>query len=110
MTRLLDEWPEPDTETVAQRLRMHMGDKKISRSALALASGVKRSALSAKLDGHTDFTVPEVIAIAHAIGKPWLWVLTGRENDEGPPDPTRNKITDRYRVRRASRSHHLSVA
>lgn len=62
-----------------------MGDKKISRSKLALASGVKRSALSAKLDGQSDFTINEVISIAHAIGKSWIWVLTGSE-DRTPPD------------------------
>lgn len=58
-----------------------MGDKKISRSALALASGVKRSALSSKLDGKSEFTIGEIIAVAHALNRTWLWVLTGSDDD-----------------------------
>ncbi len=88
MTTLLMEWPEPDsTETVAQRLRMHMGDKKITRSRLALAAGIKRGALSNKLDGISEFSVGEIVAIAHAIGRPWLWVLTGQEGPSGGDGP-----------------------
>lgn len=92
MTVVLDEWPEPDTETVAQRLRMHMGDKKITRSRLALASGIKRSALSNKLDGRSEFSIGEVVAIAHALNRSWLWVLTGQleappPGDEGASEP-----------------------
>ena len=56
-----------------------MGDKKVTRSKLALASGIKRSALSNKLDGLSEFTVNEILAIAHAINRSWVWVLTGRE-------------------------------
>ena len=40
MTTMLEEWPEPDGTTVAQRLRMFMGDKKLSRAKLALQSGI----------------------------------------------------------------------
>jgi len=83
MTTLMGEWPEPDTETVAQRLRMHMGDKKIARSKLALASGIKRSALSNKLDGRSEFSIDEIVAIAHALNRSWIWVLTGRDDPPG---------------------------
>ncbi len=83
MTTLMGEWPEPDTETVAQRLRMHMGDKKIARSKLALASGIKRSALSNKLDGRSEFSIDEIVAIAHALNRSWIWVLTGRDDLPG---------------------------
>lgn len=58
---------------------MYMGDKKISRSKLALASGVKRSALSSKLDAQSEFTISEIVAIARAIDRPWIWVLTGQD-------------------------------
>ena len=61
-----------------------MGDKRITRSKLALASGIKRGALSNKLDGHSEFSVGEIVAIAHAINRPWLWVLTGQEGPAGP--------------------------
>lgn len=85
MTTLMGEWPEPDTETVAQRLRMHMGDKKIARSKLALASGIKRSALSNKLDGRSEFSIDEIVAIAHALNRSWIWVLTGQNGPDSPP-------------------------
>ena len=81
----MGEWPEPDdSDTVAQRLRMYLGDKKMSRSKLALASGLKRSTLSGKLDGNSEFTISEIMAISHAIKRSWIWVLTGRE--VVPPD------------------------
>lgn len=63
-----------------------MGDKRITRSKLALASGIKRGALSNKLDGHSEFSVGEIVAIAHAIDRPWLWVLTGQEGPSTSPD------------------------
>lgn len=85
MTVLLGEWPEPDDgEMVARRLRMHLGDKKITRSKLAMASGMKRSTLSGKLDGQTEFTIGEIMAISRAINRSWIWVLTGRQMT--PPD------------------------
>lgn len=74
---------EPDRAAITQRLRSYMGDKKISRSKLALASGIHRTTLGGKLDGQTDFTLDELLAIAHALGKHWLWVMSGDE----PPHP-----------------------
>ena len=79
MTAQLDYWPEPDSTTVARRLRMHLGDKKISRNRLAAASGISRTSLANKLDGLVDFTISEVIDIAHALETSWVWVLTGVE-------------------------------
>lgn len=73
--------PPLDSAQVAQRLRMYMGDKKLSRSKLALASGINRTSLATKLDGHVDFTLHEIAAIAAAIGKSWWWLLAG----EDPP-------------------------
>jgi hypothetical protein len=84
----LDQLPEPDGHAVTQRIRMHMGDKKISRAKLAVAMGMPRATLSNKLDNLSDFTVPEITRIAHALGKSWLWVLTGFEG-VGGVDPQR---------------------
>lgn len=84
MSTLLKDWPEPDRESVARRLRMHMGDKRINRKRLAMAAGLGRSALSAKLDGESEFTITEILLVAHAINRSWVWVLTGYE--PGPPD------------------------
>jgi transcriptional regulator with XRE-family HTH domain len=66
---------------------MHMGDKKITRAKLAIASGIKRPTLSNKLDNMSEFTLDEIVQIAHALGKSWLWVLTGVEEggDGGHP-------------------------
>lgn len=83
---MLEMLPEPDPQAVAQRLRMYMGDKKLSRARLAIASGISRTSLGAKLDGSVAFTLDEIIAVARAIGKPWIWVLTGNYLPE-PPDP-----------------------
>jgi len=40
MSTLLEDWPEPDRESVARRLRMHMGDKRLNRKRLAMAAGL----------------------------------------------------------------------
>ncbi len=88
MTTALDHLPEPDHQAVTQRIRMHMGDKKISRAKLAIAMGMPRATLSNKLDNVSDFTLPEITELAHALGKSWLWVLTGVEgpgDDNGHP-------------------------
>ncbi|ORA24943.1 hypothetical protein BST13_33790, partial [Mycobacterium aquaticum] len=78
-----------------------MGVHKISRSKLALASGISRASLAAKLDGPVEFTVPEVNAVAHALGKSWLWVMTGQESpprdgggDGGAGAPSRTRTYD----------------
>jgi transcriptional regulator with XRE-family HTH domain len=90
MSILTDVWPEPDVAEVAQRLRMYMGDKKLSRKALAEASGISRTSLGTKLDGDVPFTVDEILAVARAINRSWVWVLTGIDsNDPGPPSPYR---------------------
>lgn len=59
---------------------MYMGDKKLSRKALALRSGVTRTSLGDKLDGRVEFTIADIIKIADAIGESWLWVMTGAES------------------------------
>ena len=83
MSTLLDVSPEPDPEDIRVRLRAHMGIHKISRSKLAIASGISRASLAAKLDGPVEFTVPEITAVARALGKSWVWVMTGLD-DKGP--------------------------
>jgi hypothetical protein len=112
MTALLGEWPEPDnTVIVAQRLRMHMGDKKVNRSKLAMASGIKRSTLCNKLDAQTDFTIGEILAISHAINRSWIWILTGREQvppDDGSRLGESNSRPIHYRSPTARRSVHTS--
>lgn len=84
VSTMMDYMPEPDTTEVARRLRMFMGDKKLTRKGLALQSGIARSSLATKLDGEVEFTVPEIVRIAHAIGKSWLWVLTGVDPQPHP--------------------------
>lgn len=86
MSTLLDHAPGPDSRAIGVRLRAYMGIQKISRTKLAVASGITRSSLANKLDGEVEFTVGEIDAIATALGKTWLWVMTG---DESPPPPVR---------------------
>jgi transcriptional regulator with XRE-family HTH domain len=86
MSTLLDHDPGPDSRAIGVRLRAYMGIQKISRTKLAMASGITRSSLANKLDGYVEFTVGEIKSIAIALGKTWLWVMTG---DESPPPPVR---------------------
>lgn len=76
----------PDSRGIGVRLKAYMGIHKISRTKLSLASGITRSSLANKLDGDVEFTVGEIDAVADALGKTWLWVMTG---DESPPPPVR---------------------
>lgn len=85
MSTTLEIQPELDSAAVAQRLRMYMGDVKLSRSKLAMASGINRTSLADRLDGHVAFSLEDVDAIAQAIGRSWLWVLIGGEEDPLPP-------------------------
>jgi transcriptional regulator with XRE-family HTH domain len=78
--------PDPDTEAIARRLRMYMGDHKISRARLALASRIGRTTLGAKLDGNGTFTVDEIVSLARALDQPWAWVLSG-EGKRADPHP-----------------------
>ena len=89
MSTLLDPLPEPDPREITERLRSYMGNKKISRSKLALAAGIGRTPLGAKLDDNGQFTLNELLAIARALGKSWLWVMTGVDDPAdggGGPD------------------------
>lgn len=90
MSTLVDPLPEPDPREITERLRSYMGNKKISRSKLALAAGIGRTPLGAKLDDNGQFTLNEVLAIARALNKSWLWVMTGvddpADSGGGPDD------------------------
>lgn len=88
MSTLLDSLPEPEPQEITERLRSYMGNKKISRSKLALASGIGRTPLGAKLDDQGQFTVNELLSIAKALNKSWFWVMTGDgAGDHLPPQP-----------------------
>jgi DNA-binding phage protein len=66
-------------EGCARRLRMHLGDQRLSVAALARTVGMDRRALGRKLkaDGTAEFTLTELVTIAKALGLRWDWVLTG---------------------------------
>jgi transcriptional regulator with XRE-family HTH domain len=78
--------PDPDPTETAKRLRRYMGEHKISRARLALATGIGRTTLGAKLDGNGEFTVEEIVALAHALDQPWTWILSG-EGERSDPNP-----------------------
>lgn len=61
--------------SLAQRLRMIMGDRKVSRSKLSRATGISRPSLATKLDGQVEFTYAEVVAVIDVLGVPWEELL-----------------------------------
>lgn len=109
MDALIETLPELDSDAIAQRLRMHMGDKKLTRSKLALATGISRTSLGAKLDGDVPFTIEEVDAVATAIGRPWFWVLTGRDGSPDTSHPERrDTLRKKRRVSRTTRTNSIT--
>ncbi|WP_074414891.1 helix-turn-helix domain-containing protein [Mycolicibacterium fortuitum] len=86
MSTLVEWLPEPDKEDIGERLRGYMGVHKISRAKLAMATGISRASLATKLDGKVDFTVHEISAIARALNRSWLWVMSGQDPQPGPGD------------------------
>jgi transcriptional regulator with XRE-family HTH domain len=61
---------------LARRLRMHMGDQRMTRLRLSQLAGISRPTLTNKLDGHTQFTYPELLRVIDALGVSWLELLT----------------------------------
>ncbi|UUW88349.1 helix-turn-helix domain-containing protein [Pimelobacter simplex] len=55
-------------EATAGEVRAARARKQISLDVLSESCGIAKSTLSAKLRGLTDFTVPELIDIAMALG------------------------------------------
>lgn len=70
-------------EALASRLRMIMGDQKLSRTRLSNETGISRPSLSSKLDGKVEFTYSEIRTIAQAVDVPLEKLLAG-EDDERP--------------------------
>lgn len=60
---------------------MIMGTNKVSRSALAEATGISRPSLANKLDGKVSFTYDEVIRVIETLGIAWEDLL-GEHDDE----------------------------
>jgi transcriptional regulator with XRE-family HTH domain len=82
----VEHWTEPSPAEITQRFRQRMGDKKVSRNKLAMATGINRTSLGEKLDDRGVFTVPELFAVARALGRDWLWAMTGVESPPPPSD------------------------
>ncbi|AUV60825.1 transcriptional repressor [Mycobacterium phage Rem711] len=110
MSTMLDSWPEPDRESIGERLRAYMGVHKISRAKLAVASGINRQSLSTKLDGQVDFTIDDITKIARALNRSWLWVVSGLDVDPDGDDggssgaPTRARTWDLRIIRPEDRA------
>lgn len=68
---------------LASRLRMIMGDRKLSRTRLSHETGISRPSLSSKLDGKVEFTYSELLTIAQAVDVPLDKLLAG-DDDERP--------------------------
>lgn len=65
-----------DSETLARRLRMHMGADKVSRLRLAASTNISRPSLANKLDGQVQFTYDELRRIVAALGLDWRQLIS----------------------------------
>ncbi|SPT53772.1 Helix-turn-helix [Actinomyces bovis] len=54
--------------TIASEIKALAQEQGIPLADLAAAAGIARQTLSTKINGHSVFTVPEVVAIAAALG------------------------------------------
>lgn len=82
MTTAISTTPrETLADGAARRLRGLLAEHRISGSALARAIGIQQSAMSRRMLGRTDMTLPEIEAICAAAGFSPLYLVFG----EGAP-------------------------
>jgi hypothetical protein len=79
---------------LARRIRMVMGDQKVTRKALAQASGISRPSLAHKLDGRVPFTYNELVRIIESLGVVWQDLLADQPEEEPEPESTRIRLRD----------------
>jgi transcriptional regulator with XRE-family HTH domain len=67
-------------DVLARRIRMLMGDQKLSRKRLAEATGISRPSLANKLDGKVPFTYDELLRIVTVLDVAWDQLLAGHDD------------------------------
>lgn len=75
---------------LARRLRMAMGDQRVSRSKLSKVTGISRPSLATKLDGRVEFTYAELVAVIEALGLAWEELLDPTPAADEPVVKLRN--------------------
>lgn len=60
---------------LARRIRMIMGDQKLSRKRLAELTTISRPSLASKLDAQVAFTYDELLRVVDALGVSWAELL-----------------------------------
>jgi transcriptional regulator with XRE-family HTH domain len=58
----------PERAAIAGEIRAVMARQQVSARAVSEVCGITRSTLSRKLSGRQDFSVPELIDVARALG------------------------------------------
>jgi transcriptional regulator with XRE-family HTH domain len=76
-------------DVLARRIRMLMGDQKLSRKRLSEASGISRPSLSRKLDGKVPFTYDELLRIVTVLDVAWDELLAGHDDTSRLADASR---------------------
>jgi transcriptional regulator with XRE-family HTH domain len=71
-------------DVLARRIRMIMGDQKLSRKRLAMEAGISRPSLANKLDAQVSFTYDELVRIVEVLGVSWDALLS--EGGDNPLD------------------------
>lgn len=65
------------TAIIAGRVEAARRRANVTPHALAITAGIPRTTLIRKLDGHTDFTIPELIRISEHLGAKCSDLLRG---------------------------------
>jgi transcriptional regulator with XRE-family HTH domain len=76
-------------DVLARRIRMLMGDQKLSRKRLAEATGISRPSLANKLDGKVSFTYDELLRIVTVLDVAWDELLAGHDDTSRLADASR---------------------
>jgi hypothetical protein len=72
-------------DVLARRIRMIMGDQKMSRKQLSVATHISRPSMANKLDAQVAFTYDELLRVIDALGVSWEELLADSASSyEGP--------------------------
>lgn len=66
-------------EQVSQAVRVESARGRLTQAAVADRLGMTRSALNARLNGHTHWSAGEVVKLSEALDLPVCVLLTGTE-------------------------------
>src|SRR5699024_5104130 len=82
---------QPDTaallirQTIADRVAAALTPQGRYLTDVAAAADISQPTFSRKINGHTDFTIPELVRVADARGLEWTAVLAAPDRVTHPP-------------------------